>query len=238
MFRHHGRARTHVHNRKLASVLSFVAGAVNVIGFIAIHRLTTNVTGHFAFFVAEVIDVRFHQSLIFLVYILAFLAGAFVSNTMVEFWGLRDRNMFIAPVAFEGIILLVLAVVGEDLMVALPNVIAVGLLFAMGLQNALVTKISKAVVRTTHLTGLFTDLGIELSQLIFFRKEEQRKRLIATIQLRLLIIIFFFLGGVAAGLLYPHLQIRALILPVLLLTAALVYDHIKFRLIKWRREPG
>ena len=238
MFRHHGRARTHVHNRKLASVLSFVAGAVNVIGFIAIHRLTTNVTGHFAFFVAEVIDVRFHQSLIFLVYILAFLAGAFVSNTMVEFWGLRDRNMFIAPVAFEGIILLVLAVVGEDLMVALPNVIAVGLLFAMGLQNALVTKISRAVVRTTHLTGLFTDLGIELSQLIFFRKEEQRKRLIATIQLRLLIIIFFFLGGVVAGLLYPHLQIRALILPVLLLTAALVYDHIKFRLIKWRREPG
>ncbi len=238
MFRHHGRGRTHIHNRKLASVLSFVAGAVNVIGFIAIHRLTTNVTGHFAFFVAEVIDVRFHQSLIFLVYILAFLAGAFVSNTMVEFWGLRDRNMFIAPVAFEGIILLVLAVVGEDLMVALPNVIAVGLLFAMGLQNALVTKISRAVVRTTHLTGLFTDLGIELSQLIFFRKEEQRKRLMATIQLRLLIIIFFFLGGVAAGLLYPHLRIRALILPVILLIAALVYDHIKFRLIKWRREPG
>ena len=41
------------------------------------------------------------------------------------------------------------------------------LLIAMGIQNALVTYISKSVVRTTHLTGLFTDLGIDFSQLFF-----------------------------------------------------------------------
>ena len=236
MFRHHGRARTHAHNKKIASVLSFVAGSVNVIGFIAIHRLTTNVTGHFAFFVGEVIDMRFYQSLIFLVYILAFLAGAFISNTLVEILSLRNRNMFIAPIALEIVLLLAIAIAGDALLNRLPNVIAVGLLFAMGLQNALVTKISRAVVRTTHLTGLFTDLGIELSQLLFYRTPDQRKRLKALIQLRLLIIIFFFLGGVAAGGLYAYLQIQALFLPVILLIGGLIYDHIKFRLLKWRRD--
>jgi uncharacterized membrane protein YoaK (UPF0700 family) len=47
------------------------------------------------------------------------------------------------------------------------------MLFAMGMQNAMVTKISQSIVRTTHLTGLFTDLGIELSQLFFYKKIDE-----------------------------------------------------------------
>lgn len=58
-----------------------------------------------------------------------------------------------------------IGIFGSNLMLENSNIIAFYLLFAMGLQNALVTKISNATVRTTHLTGLFTDLGIELSQL-------------------------------------------------------------------------
>ena len=54
MFRHNGKTRTLSHNLKIASLLSFVAGIVNVAGFLAVQQLTTNVTGHFAFFVDEV----------------------------------------------------------------------------------------------------------------------------------------------------------------------------------------
>jgi uncharacterized membrane protein YoaK (UPF0700 family) len=50
MFRHRGKIRTLTHNLNLASLLSFVAGIVNVRGLFAVQRLTTNVTGHFAFF--------------------------------------------------------------------------------------------------------------------------------------------------------------------------------------------
>ena len=53
MFTHRGDKRTYAHNLKIASLLSFVAGSVNAIGFISIQRLTTNVTGHFAFFVDD-----------------------------------------------------------------------------------------------------------------------------------------------------------------------------------------
>ena len=53
MFRHKGESRTLKHNLRIASLLSFVAGIVNVAGFLSVQRLTTNVTGHFAFFVEE-----------------------------------------------------------------------------------------------------------------------------------------------------------------------------------------
>ena len=51
MFRHQGKSRTLKHNLRIATVLSFVAGTVNVTGFLAFKQLTTNVTGHFALFI-------------------------------------------------------------------------------------------------------------------------------------------------------------------------------------------
>jgi uncharacterized membrane protein YoaK (UPF0700 family) len=48
------------------------------------------------------------------------------------------------------------------------------MLFSMGVQNSMVTQISNSIVRNT-LTGLFTDLGIELSQLFFFKKPNEKK---------------------------------------------------------------
>ena len=58
MFRHRGKSRTLTHNLKLASLLSFVAGIVNVSGLFAVQRLTTNVTGHFAFFADEMVQKK------------------------------------------------------------------------------------------------------------------------------------------------------------------------------------
>src|SRR5690606_36523264 len=117
--------------------------------------LTTNVTGHFAFFVDDVLHLKWYAGFIFFLYILFFFLGAFFSNTLIE---LRDRykdaNVFILPVAMEILLLAMVALIGSHLHLSYPTAIACVLLFAMGLQNALVTKISNAIVRTTHLTGL------------------------------------------------------------------------------------
>ena len=69
MFRHQGKTRTLSHNLKIASLLSFVAGTVNVAGFFAVQCLTTNVTGHFAFFVDEVFKLNFWQGFVYFLYI-------------------------------------------------------------------------------------------------------------------------------------------------------------------------
>jgi uncharacterized membrane protein YoaK (UPF0700 family) len=237
MFRHRGKSRTFIHNLKLASSLSFVAGIVNVSGLFAVQRLTTNVTGHFAFFADEMAKKNFNQGLVYLLFIFAFLFGAFCSNLIVEIVSrINERFMNALPVVIEIFILTSIAFLSSTTVHNYPNIIACSLLFAMGLQNALVTSLSNAVVRTTHLTGLFTDLGIELSQLFFYKKEEQQKRLTSSIKLRLTIIFFFFLGGISGGYGYLLVDIKILLLSVAVLIGALIYDSVRLRLVTIKRR--
>ena len=237
MFRHQGKTRTLGHNLKIASLLSCVAGIVNVAGFLAVLRLTTNVTGHFAFFVDEVFKLNFWQGFIYALYIFFFFLGSFVSNFLIEIISRKgDRYIYVVPASIECLILFVVGIWRQDLILAHPNIIAFSLLFAMGLQNSLVTTISNASVRTTHLTGLFTDLGIELSQLIFYKEKNQKEKLISSIKLRLTIISFFFIGGILGGILYSSIQLHSLIFAAGILVSGLIYDNIKFKVIVLTRK--
>lgn len=101
--------------------------------------------------------------------------------------------------------------------------------FCYGNPNSLVTKISQSTVRTTHLTGLFTDLGIELSQLFFYKKPEETKRLKTSIYLRLSIISFFFVGCFSGGFLYSYIKMKTLLVSVFFLLIALMYDYMRFQ---------
>src|SRR3954469_6159446 len=98
MFRHEGATRTLKHNLGIASLLSFVAGIVNVAGFLAVQRLTTNVTGHFAFFVDEIFKFNFWQGFIYFLYIFFFFLGSFVSNFLVEFISRKnEKYIYVIP---------------------------------------------------------------------------------------------------------------------------------------------
>ncbi|MFN8283669.1 MAG: YoaK family protein [Chitinophagales bacterium] len=232
MFKHRGRARTYSHNLKIASLLSVVAGIVNVVGFFSVQKLTTNVTGHFAFFVDEIIKLHFTQSIVYLLYVVFFFFGSFVSSLLIEITSKKnERYIFFVPASIEVLILTLIGIIGNTVAKNQPDIIAFSLLFSMGLQNSLVTSISNSVVRTTHLTGLFTDLGIELSQLFFYKESEQIKRLWLSIKLRLTIISSFFLGGIIAGLLYVKFEMFTLLLAVAILSTGLVYDNIKIRIV-------
>nr|WP_294901217.1 YoaK family protein [uncultured Pedobacter sp.] len=239
MFRHQGKSRTLKHNLQIASVLSFVAGIVNVVGFLAIKQLTTNVTGHFALFIYDVAHFDFWKGTIYFLYIFSFLAGSFSSSMLIEeFKENRKLNVFVLPTLIECLILISIAVASNFIALTYPNLIACLLLFSMGLQNAFVTKISNAVVRTTHLTGLFTDLGIDLSHLFFQKTEAQREKLKSAIKLRIYIISFFFTGGLTGGFLYSKLnmELNSLIFASAILLFSLFYDDFRYKLIKTQRS--
>lgn len=239
MFRHRGKTRTLAHNLRIASLLSGVAGMVNVAGFLAVQRLTTNVTGHFAFFIDEVFKLNFLQGFAYFLYIFCFLAGSFAASFIVELLYRRKRDyVYRIPVFIESALLFFVAWFGPVFIGTHPDLIAFLLLFAMGMQNSLVTTLSNAVVRTTHLTGLFTDLGIELSQLFFYTEKEQRTKLYASIRLRLTIIICFFSGGIMGGIFYSLIHLYVLILAGAALLLGITFDYFKLRviLIKRKRE--
>ncbi|MFN8249848.1 MAG: YoaK family protein [Ferruginibacter sp.] len=237
MFKHRGDTRTLSHNLRIASLLSFVAGIVNVAGFLSVQRLTTNVTGHFAFLIDEVFKLNFLNALVFFLYIFFFFLGSFFSNFVIEIVSRRsERFIFVVPIVVEIIILSLLPFLGKHFIDTHPDIVAYSLLFAMGLQNSLVTSISNAVVRTTHLTGLFTDLGIELSQLLFYKTPEAKSKLRSSIRLRLTIIFFFFTGGVCGGVFYSTIQLYVLLIASGSLVFGLIYDSIKFRIIQLKQS--
>jgi uncharacterized membrane protein YoaK (UPF0700 family) len=225
MFRQ-GKPRAFIHNLRLASMLSFVAGVVNISGVLSIGTLTTNVTGHFAFFSEEFVEGRYWTALDFISYIVAFLLGAFSCSLLVELMQRkRPAISHTLPLLLEMGTLMVVVLAHSSMS---GEWIARLLLFSMGLQNALVTKVSQATVRTTHLTGLFTDLGIEISQLFFYRNKADRQKLSKSVYLRFAIILFFFFGGVMGGLLYKEIGLNSILLAAGTLLVALAYDNLRF----------
>ncbi|MEO5967765.1 MAG: YoaK family protein [Ferruginibacter sp.] len=239
MFRHKGKSRTYIHNLRLASLLSLVAGMVNVTGVLSVNILTTNVTGHFAYFAEDISKKNYEIAFVFLFFILSFLLGSFTSNFIIEFVSRRKpQHAYTLPIAIEILILISVGILGSNFLLSKFDGYMIGcfLLFAMGLQNSLVTKASQSVVRTTHLTGLFTDLGIELSQLFFYRKTSEFHQLSKSIYLKLAIIGCFFLGCIAGGFVYRSLEMKTLLIAAVFLVIAFFYDHLRFQYYQLKRR--
>lgn len=239
MFRHQGKSRTANHNLQIATILSLVAGLVNVSGFLAFQQLTTNVTGHFALFIYDVANFDFWKGTIYFLYIFSFLFGSFSSSFLIEKFKENEKlNVFVLPTLLECLILISITILNYSIEIDHADLIVCLMLFAMGLQNSFVTKISNAIVRTTHLTGLFTDLGIDISQLLFPKSYPQREVLKANIKLRVSIISSFFMGGLIGGFLYSKAdwKLNTLIVAALILLMSLVYDDLRYRLILAKRK--
>lgn len=242
MFRHQGKNRSAKNNLEIAVVLSFVAGMVNVVGFLFLSRLTTNVTGHFAFFIYDMSIADFWKGTIYLLYIICFLLGSFTSGWLIEDANYhKQQNKYFRPTLLECLVLggvVLFNHINKDF----PHeVTTFMLLYAMGLQNSFVTKISNASVRTTHLTGLFTDLGIELSQLFYLKRNnyfQQEQKIKNSIKLRLSILIFFFVGGFFAGFSYIEMRLgfKTLLFAIVILLSGLYYDDLRFRYLTKKRK--
>ena len=163
--------RTPQTNTRLGLVLAFVAGATNAGGFLAVHEYTSHVTGVVSTVVDSLVLGHTDVMLTGLAMLISFVLGAMTTAILVN-WGLR-RKLYTAyglPLVLEAALLLVFGVFGGAMNYATyffaPLTVTL-LCFIMGLQNAVITKISRAEIRTTHLTGLVTDVGIELGKMVY-----------------------------------------------------------------------
>ncbi|MCX2483792.1 YoaK family protein [Pedobacter sp. MR2016-24] len=234
MLRHSGTRRSAVHNLRLATLLGLTAGMVNAEGFLGFSILTTNVTGHAALFAEKISLQDWHSSIAVALWMLLFFAGAFLTSLILSVTGNNRRFSYFIPIIIEISILLFSALCGSkyDGGFASQGLFAGSLLFAMGIQNALVSMVSGSVVRTTHLTGTFTDLGIELAQLIG-AEEEKRVVIKSKIKLHTVIIFFFMTGAVSGAYLFHHIGFRSFYAPVFILCFALLYDLLRIKVERY-----
>jgi uncharacterized membrane protein YoaK (UPF0700 family) len=198
-------------NFRLGLVLTFVAGATNAGGFLAVGSYTSHMTGIVSSVADELVLGNMTLALAGVVCLMAFMAGAMCTAILVN-WGLRQqlRSSYSLPLLLESVALLVFGLFGAAIaawsQVFVP-VTVVLLCFIMGLQNAVITKISKAEIRTTHITGLVTDLGIELGKLFYRNQSHPAEPVLANRQrLRVQgsLVLGFLVGGLVGALGFKH----------------------------------
>lgn len=162
-------------NRTLGLLLAFNAGAVNAGGFLVLHMYTSHMTG----FASQLADglVLGNAKLLLnaLGAVLAFLSGAAVCAMMVN-WGRQHhlRAVYALPLLLEAALMLPFGLMGAITLTwntpfAVPLTVLL-LSFIMGLQNAVASKTSGGSIRTTHMTGNITDLGMELGKFFYWNR--------------------------------------------------------------------
>lgn len=227
-----GRRRSADANRHLGLVLAFVAGATNAGGFLAVQQYTSHMTGIVSSMADNLVLGAYDLVLGGLGGLLSFLLGAACSAIMVNYSRRHQlHSEFALPLLFEALLLLGFGVLGARLSgihgLFVPVTVML-LCFIMGLQNALITKLSHAEIRTTHITGIVTDIGIELGKLLYWnvdqspqqhpvRVNRQRLRVLGLLALN------FFGGGVLGALGFKYLgYVATLPLALLLVLLAAV----------------
>jgi len=239
MLKHQGLRRTHIHNVRLAILLSLAAGLVNAEGLLGFSVLTTNVTGHAALFAENISIKDWTTSWVIALWMLLFLAGAFTSSFIIDIIGKNQRYSNLLPLSLEFLILIIIATFGNYYKnsIAAHQLFAGSLLFAMGMQNALVSIISRKVVRTTHLTGTFTDLGIELAQLKFI-KPERKTELWSQIGLKLYIISSFITGALLGAYAFGSIHYYSFFAPATILILTILFDGFRVTAKRYYRKIG
>jgi len=210
-----GKNRSTEADRQLGFSLSFVAGATNAGGFLAVKQYTSHMSG----VVSAIADQTALGDLSLVLAgagsLLSFLLGAACSAVLVN-WGRRRRlhSQYALPLLIEAVLLLCFGLLGSHLALwdtlFVPATVVL-LCFIMGLQNAMITKLSGAEIRTTHMTGIVTDIGIELGKLFYWNSTRANPTTPfvlanrARLKVHGTMLATFFVGGVTGAMGFKHI---------------------------------
>lgn len=229
MFTHEGPARSARKNVVLAWYLAGVAGFVNSGGFVLIGTFTSHVTGSTGRFSIDLANGDNGAAFSAVLLVASFFLGALGAGFGLELSGEARRARAYATVLLvEGTLLVTFVLVAGLSRATHPrarDAEAVLLCIAMGMQNGLVTRLSNAVVRTTHLTGIVTDLAIELAGWYRARRDGTALEEHAT-QRRILfaIIAAFTLGSALGAAATARASRWAMLVPAFAIWGAAIYS--------------
>lgn len=209
--------------------LAFVAGMVNVVGLLSFkQQALTHLTGSTSMLAVAITSLDGWAVLHLAALLGAFIAGTALSGLLVGNAPLRLRRRYAAALAVHSVLLVAAVPLLTGGHLAGIYVIC----GASGLQNGIGSIYSSGLVRTTHLTGLITDLGLSLGHALRRVPVDARR-----VRLCLMIISAFFAGGLAGTAAFSHLGPATLLIPAALTgSTALAYGAYHFTRRHLRRQ--
>ena len=187
--------------------LACIAGATNAIGLLGFkHQAVSHLTGTSTLLGVAVADLSFAESAHLLGIILSFVLGAAIAGALLGGATLQLGRRYGVALVLESLLLL-----GSMFVLLADSTFGHYLASAAcGLQNGMVSTYSGAIVRTTHVSGLFTDLGTMLGA--WFRGHPFNSRQAV---LYLVLILGFVLGGSIGAVLFGRFEFYAMLFPAL-----------------------
>jgi uncharacterized membrane protein YoaK (UPF0700 family) len=213
----------------LAMVLPGVAGAVNAAGFFAVGSYTSHVTGNVARIGDELASGHLWLAVRAAILVAAFFLGALISTLLILHGRRAGGSPYWRALLAECALVFVFATVsvGSEHRAHLNSLEMTALIcVAMGVQNAMVTKLSGAAVRNTHMTGITTDIGIEFGRILYDLLHPEERSVVQRRRLRLHVaVLVSFLSGATVGpalyLVFGHL---GMLVPCAVLLALAAFD--------------
>lgn len=191
-------------DRALATILAGIAGCANAGGFVLLGSYTSHMTGYLSQLADQIVLRNIHLVVLSVMAILLFVLGA-ASSAFIINWARYScpRRQYSLPIGIQGLLFFGLALIGgSGLGGSLSSLLCLAILsFIMGFQNATITKISGARIRTTHATGMITDVGIEVGKSMFGQTfthsliHGDRHKLAVLLQL----LLVFLIGGIVGA---------------------------------------
>ncbi len=225
--------------------MAFQAGLLNTGGFLACHSFVSHVTGYATLFGVSLKEKDIFYAMGLLAVPFLFLAGAMISGVLVDIRLKLNKKpryyisfgvMFVLiSIVFLGGITGYFGTFGEPLELSRDYTLLALLCLVCGIQNGMVTTVSKSVIRTTHLTGITTDLGIGIVRYLNKSKlpDDFVKNEANANMMRASIIIFFGFGCVLGAFLFTKIKYYGFLVPILtmgiLLMKSLYYQLVKQR---------
>ncbi len=189
-------------------LLSLTAGVINAVGFLgAHHQALSHMTGTVSVLGLELGRANYPVALHALAILGSFFAGCLLSGMIISQGRLRLGRRYGVALSLESaalfgaVLLLQRGANAGDYLAAL----------ACGLQNAMVSSYSGSTMRTTHMTGMVTDLGIACGHFL-------RGATVDWFRFRLygVLLLGFFAGGVAGSIGFGRFGYDTLLLPAAL----------------------
>lgn len=205
-------------------LLAFLAGSVNTGGYLACHCFVSHVTGFATLAGIDAAGGKLNSALGILTVPVYFLFGVMVSAYFTDrrvHEGKHPRYAFVM-----GLVTLLLVIAGGAGILGwfgkfgAPAELNRDYFFlallcaASGLQNAALTSASGATIRTTHLTGITTDLGIGLIRAASYEYTDPKRQLeIKANFLRSGTIFSFMIGSGSGAFLFLNWGYTGFVLP-------------------------
>lgn len=209
----------------LWTLLGFQAGYVNAFGFLACGRYVSHVTGFGTQIGTTFATTGFVHVIELLGFPLSFIGGAFLNSyhTIARLErGLKPRFKIMTlalPVGFTVVLIGgVSGIFGAfDAQAALAHEVFLlyVLTFLCGLQNGCFATLTRGQIRTTHLTGISTDIGTDIARLWYGRLKDDEHSLTYNMNFcRVLTFAGFTTGSIASVLVSRYFEYSAMAVPV------------------------